>query len=121
MLQSDQTRGDLESRERAIQREVSELQAQLAEMNQEKQLQKESVQQAERSNKILRLELEEKNHTIRKLQDEVSFCFATFLITSCLSVHFSYIAKSQAAKEWRKHWMIYVKRRLFSVRVTANY
>lgn len=73
MLQSDQTRGDLETRERAIQRELADLKTQLAEMNHEKQLQKESVQQAERANKVLRLELEEKDRTIRQLQDEVHF------------------------------------------------
>lgn len=71
MLQSDQSRGDVETRERNMQKELKELRAQLAEVLHEKQVHKESVQHAERNNKVIRLELEEKDNTIRQLQDEV--------------------------------------------------
>lgn len=71
MLQTDQSRGDIESREVAYQKELKDLRAQLSELAHEKQLQKESVLQAERSNKTIRLELEEKENIVRQLQDEV--------------------------------------------------
>ena len=73
MVQTDQTRGDIESRERAYQKELKDLRSQLSEMAHEKQLQKESVLQVERSNKNIQLELEEKEKAMQKLKDEVTF------------------------------------------------
>jgi hypothetical protein len=73
MVQTDQTKGDIESRERAYQKELKDLRSQLSEMTHEKQLQKESVLQAERSNKNIQLELEEKEKAMQKLKDEVTF------------------------------------------------
>ncbi|XP_046437712.1 paramyosin-like isoform X1 [Daphnia pulex] len=71
MVQTDQTKGDIESRERAYQKELKDLRSQLSEMAHEKQLQKESVLQAERSNKNIQLELEEKEKAMQKLKDEL--------------------------------------------------
>lgn len=75
MLQTDQSKGDIESRERTYQKELKDLRAQLSELAHEKQLQKESVLQAERSIKTIRLELEDKENTVRQLQDEVSLAY----------------------------------------------
>ncbi len=71
MLQTDQSKGDVENRERTYQKELKDLRAQLSELAHEKQLQKENVLQAERSIKTIRLELEDKENTVRQLQDEV--------------------------------------------------
>lgn len=71
MLHLDQSRGDVESRERNCQKEVKDLRAQLAEVTREKQAQREGVMQAERATQVVRLELEEKENTIRQLHDEV--------------------------------------------------
>ena len=75
MLQTDQSKGDIESRERTYQKELKDLRAQLSELAHEKQLQKESVLQAERSIKTIRLELEDKENTVRQLHDEVSLAY----------------------------------------------
>lgn len=83
MLQSDQTKGDVESREKVYQRELKELRAKLNEVNHERHVQKESVLQAERSNKTIRLELEEKENIVRQLQDEVP----SIIISSSLHLH----------------------------------
>lgn len=79
MVQTDQTRGDIESRERAYQKELKDLRAQLSELAHEKQLQKETVLHAERSNKNIQLELEEKEKAMQKLKDEVNF-YSFYLI-----------------------------------------
>ena len=71
MLLSDKNRGDSETRERSLQREVTELRFQLSELTRDKQMQKEGVQQAERSNKMMQHDLEEKEKTIRQLRDDV--------------------------------------------------
>lgn len=71
MLQTDQSKGDVENRERTYHKELKDLRAQLSELAHEKQLQKENVLQAERSIKTIRLELEDKENTVRQLQDEV--------------------------------------------------
>lgn len=71
MLQTDQSKGDVENRERVYQKELKELRSQLTELNHERQVQKESVLQAERSVKTIRLELEERENAVRQLQDEV--------------------------------------------------
>lgn len=75
MLQTDQNKGDSESRERVYKQELKELRSQLSELNHERHLQKEGVQQAERSVKTIRLELEEKENIVRQLQDEVFIDF----------------------------------------------
>lgn len=71
MLFSDQNRGEAESRERSLQREVTDLRFQLSELTRDKHMQREGVQQTERSNKMMQLDMEEKEKTIRQLQDEV--------------------------------------------------
>ena len=71
MLLSDKSRGDSETREHSLQREVTELRFQLSELTRDKQMQKEGVQQAERSNKMMQHDLEEKEKTIRQLRDDV--------------------------------------------------
>lgn len=71
MLQTDQSKGDVENRERVYQKELKELRSQLTELNHERQAQKETVLQAERSVKTIRLELEERENAVRQLQDEV--------------------------------------------------
>ena len=81
MVQTDQTRGDIESRERAYQKELKDLRAQLSELAHEKQLQKETVLHAERSNKNIQLELEEKEKAIQKLKDEVNFYSFYFILS----------------------------------------
>lgn len=75
MLQTDQSKGDVESRERIYQKELKDLRAQLTELNHERQLQKESVLNAEKSNRTIQLKLEEKEIAVRQLQDEVKTYF----------------------------------------------
>lgn len=75
MVQTDQGRGDVEDRERAYQKELKELRAQLSELTHEKQLQSESALKAERLKKDIELELEEKDKTLRKLRDDVNILF----------------------------------------------
>jgi len=75
MLLSDRNRGETESRERSLQREVTELRFQLSELTRDKQMQREGVQQTERSKKMMQLDLEEKEKTIRQLQDDVRHHF----------------------------------------------
>lgn len=79
MLLFDKSRDETENRERSLQREVTELRFQLSELTRDKQMQREGVQQTERSNKIMQLELEEKEKTIRQLQNDVRHYFKIFI------------------------------------------
>lgn len=72
MVQTDQGRGDIEIREKAYQKELKDLRAQLSELTHEKQLQSESALKVERLKKDIELELEEKDKVLRKLRDEAS-------------------------------------------------
>lgn len=72
MVQTDQGRGDIENREKAYQKELKDLRAQLSELTHEKQLQSESALKVERLKKDIELELEEKDKVLRKLRDEAS-------------------------------------------------
>lgn len=85
-------RGDGESRERFLQKETLELRTQLALTLGEKQQLLDKSNQAEQLVKVTLQQLDEKDDTVRQLQDEVTFGLPTqFVDLSLLNLVLKYL------------------------------